>query len=156
MKAKIQGILFLRSECGSSLVEMAVIMPVLLLILFGAVDFGRAYYLSIELGGAARSGAIYGSQYPTDTTGMGNAAKLDAPDVPGFGSSISWGCECSDGSGRVANCSSMPFCSTNIVYYVTVKTTAAYSTLFPWPGVPSSIALASSSTMRSGSTNTPF
>jgi Flp pilus assembly protein TadG len=152
----IQRILLIQSEYGSSLVEMAVIMPVLLLILFGAVDFGRAYYLSIELGGASRAGAIYGSQYPTDSGGITNATKLNAPEVPGIGSSTSWGCECSDGSGQVASCSSTPSCSSNIVYYVTVTATASYSPLFPWPGVPSSISLSDSSTMRSGSTNTPF
>jgi Flp pilus assembly protein TadG len=131
-------------------------MPVLLLILFGAIDFGRAYYLTIELAGASRAGAIYGSQYPTDSSGVSNATRLNAPDVPSIGSSISWGCECSDGSGQVANCGSTPSCSANIVYYVTVKTTASYSPLFPWPGVPSSISLSDSSTMRSGSANTPF
>ena len=156
MKAKIQEILLIQSECGSSLVEMAVILPVLLLILFGAVDFGRAYYLTIELAGASRAGAIYGSQYPTDTSGVTNAAKLNAPDVPGIGSSSSWGCECSDGTGKVTSCSTTPSCSANVVYYVTVKATASYSPLFPWPGVPSPIALSDSSTMRSGSTNTPF
>ena len=156
MKSKIQGILLIHSESGSSLVEMAVIMPVLTLLLFGVVDFGRAYYLTIELAGAARAGAMYGSQYPTDSSGVTNATTLNAPDVPGIGSSNSWGCECSDGSGRTASCTSTPSCTANVVYYVTVKATASYTPLFPWPGVPSPISLSGSSTMRSGSLNTPF
>jgi Flp pilus assembly protein TadG len=80
MKSYMESIV--HSECGSSLIEMAFIMPLLLLILFGVVDFGRAYYLAIEVAGAARAGAVYGSQYPTDTVGMTNATKLNAPDVP--------------------------------------------------------------------------
>jgi hypothetical protein len=143
------------SECGSSLIEMAFIMPLLLLILFGVVDFGRAYYLEIEVAGAARAGAVYGSQYPTDTVGMTNATKLNAPDVPGISGSPSWGCECSDGSNQVASCGSMPSCSTNIVYYVTMRASAAYTPLFPWPGIPA-IPLSTSASMRSGSANTPF
>jgi Flp pilus assembly protein TadG len=146
----------IRSECGSSLIEMAFIMPLLLLILFGVVDFGRAYYLAIEVAGAARAGAVYGSQYPTDTVGMTNATKLNAPDVPGISGTPSWGCECSDGSNHVVSCSSTPSCSTNAVYYVTVRASAPYRPLFPWPGIPASIPLSNSATMRSGSPNTPF
>jgi hypothetical protein len=144
------------NECGSSLIEMAFIMPLLLLILFGVVDFGRAYYLAIEVAGACRAGAVYGSQYPSDTLGMTNAAVLNAPDVPGISGSASWGCECADGSNHVGNCSSMPSCSTNIVYYVTITASASYTPLFPWPGIPASIPLSTSATMRSGSVNTPF
>jgi Flp pilus assembly protein TadG len=155
MKSQMQRSI-IRSECGSSLIEMAFIMPLLLLILFGVVDFGRAYYLAIEVAGASRAGAVYGSQYPTDTTGMTNATTLNAPDVPGISGAPSWGCECSDGSNQVASCSSIPSCSTNIVYYVTVKASAPYRPLFPWPGIPTSIPLSNSATMRSGSTNTPF
>lgn len=154
MKSHVESII--RSECGSSLIEMAFIMPLLLLILFGVVDFGRAYYLAIEVAGASRAGAVYGSQYPTDITGMANATNLNAPDVPGINGTATWGCECSDGSNKVARCSSIPSCSTNIVYYVTATASAPYSPLFPWPGIPASIPLSNSATMRSGSANTPF
>ncbi len=146
----------LQSECGSNLVEVAFVMPLLLLLLAGAVDFGRAYYQGIEVVGAAHAGAVYGSQFPTDTTGMINAAKLDAPDVPGISATASWGCECANGSSHVASCSSAPSCASNTVYYVTVNASAPYNTLLPWPGIPSSFTWSYSTTMRSGSTNTPF
>lgn len=148
--------LFFQSESGSSLVELGVAMPVLFLLLMGVIDFGRAYYLANEVAGAAHAGAVYGSQYPTDVSGMANAVKLDAPDVPGIGASVVWGCECSDGSNQIAGCSSTPSCPANIVYYVQVRASAPYSPILPWPGIPSSLTLADTATMRSGSANTPF
>ena len=67
------------SEAGNSLVETGFFLPLLLLLLMGVADFGRAYYLAIEVAGAAHAGAVYGAQNITDTTGMQNAAKLNAP-----------------------------------------------------------------------------
>jgi Flp pilus assembly protein TadG len=42
---------------GAAAVEFALVLPVLLLILFGIIDFGRALNAQIELTGAAREGA---------------------------------------------------------------------------------------------------
>ena len=97
-----------RSETGSSLVEMGLLLPVLFLLLLGAVDFGRAYYLAIEVSNAAHTGALYGAQNPTDTSGMQGAATSDAPDVPGFAVTATYGCECSNGASAVAACGVSP------------------------------------------------
>jgi Flp pilus assembly protein TadG len=145
-----------QSEQGSSLVEVALALPMLLLLLLGVVDFGRAFYLGNEVAGAARAGAVYGSQFPMDTAGMTSAVNADAPDVSGISASPSYGCECSDGTSASASCSTVPSCTTNVVYYVKVTASATYNTLFPWPGIPSSFPLSSTAEMRSGSTNTPF
>lgn len=137
------------SERGSSLVEMAFMLPFLLLLLIGAADFGRGYYLAMEVSDAAHAGALYGSQNPTDITGMQNAAKANAPDVPsGLTATAVWGCECSDGSGAVASCSSTPTCSSNVIDYVQVTTRYTYNPLLPYPGLPSTFALQGVSKMR--------
>ncbi len=49
-----------RSQSGASLIELGIITPLLLLLALGAIDFGRAYYLSIEVTNAARAGVQYG------------------------------------------------------------------------------------------------
>lgn len=140
----------LRSERGDSLLETAIVLPFLLLLLLGVVEFGQVYYLSIELAGAAQAGAIYGTQYPTDTTDMQTAALNNANDISGATATASYGCECPDGSGRSANCASAPSCSTNVVYYVNVKVSATYKPFFSLPGLPSTIPLSSTAVMRSG------
>jgi Flp pilus assembly protein TadG len=141
-----------RSESGSSLVELALVLPVLFLLLLGVADFGRAYYLGMEVSQAANSAALYGSQAPSDTAGIASAAVADAQDVAGFTTSsvtVTSGCECSDGSSPSLGCSAKPTCSTNSVTYVQVDTVATYKATFPYPGIPASIVLRGKARMRS-------
>jgi Flp pilus assembly protein TadG len=141
----------LRVEQGASLVELAILLPLFMLLLFGAIDFGRAYYMTIEVAGAAHAAAVYGSQNPTDTAGMKTAAQDDAPNVSSLSvGTPTYGCECSDGTDYSANCSTAPSCSsTTEVYRVNVTVTGTYTPLFPWPGIPSSLSFSSSASMRS-------
>ena len=139
-------------ENGSSLVELAVVLPVLFLLLLGVADFGRAYYLGMEVSQAANSAALYASQDPSDAVGIANAAVADAQDVPGFTTSsvtVTSGCECSDGTLPILGCSTAPTCSTNLVNYVQVDTVATYRATFPYPGIPASIVLRGKARMRS-------
>jgi hypothetical protein len=46
-----------RRERGAAAVEMAIVLPVLLLVVGGLIDLGRAYMLSITTTNAAREGA---------------------------------------------------------------------------------------------------
>ncbi len=70
------------SKNGQSLVEMALLLPVLLLITVVAIDFGRGIYYYSVLYNAAREGARYGivnqqpeNPIPVDSGGILNAAK---------------------------------------------------------------------------------
>lgn len=137
-------------ERGASLVEFALMIPFLALLLVGVIDFGRAYYVNVEVSNAAYTGALYGTQNYTDITGMQNAATGDAPDVPGVAATATYGCECSDGTNPVASCTSQPSCSVNVVNYVQVTTTATYKPILPWPGIPSSLTMQGSARLRAG------
>lgn len=158
MQPALMNINSARNEKGSALVEMALIMPMILLLLMGIVDLGRAFYYSNAVARAAEAGALYGSQNPTDTTGMVDASDNamsaafgTAHDLTGNNATASYGCECADGTGQSLACSTTPSCANiNTVYYVTVKANAAFKPLLPWPGVPSSFNLSSKVTMRGG------
>jgi Flp pilus assembly protein TadG len=50
---------------GAVMVELAVAMPVLLLIVWGAIDFARAYYTANSLASAVREGARYAAVFET-------------------------------------------------------------------------------------------
>ena len=149
---KLNRFNLLRDEQGASLVELAFVLPLFPLLLFGAVDFGRAFYLSVEVVGAAQAAAAYGSQNPTDIAGMQNAALDDAPDVPNLSAGTpTSGCECLDGSHYGTVCPTTATCGgNNTVQRVNVTVTGTYSPLIPWPGVPSTMSLSSSASMRSG------
>jgi Flp pilus assembly protein TadG len=137
------------SSEGSSVIELAIAMVPLALLLVGAVDLGRGYYVAIEVESAAESGAIYGTLHNTDVSGMQAAATLDAKDVPSLGVIATYGCECSDGSSVTPNCSSAPSCSVNVVNYVEVDTSATYVPIMKYPGIPASFALSGKGRMRS-------
>jgi hypothetical protein len=137
-----------QQSAGSSMIELAVILPVLLLMLLGAVDLGRAYFAAIEVSSAATSGALYGSRKPSDILGMQAASLLDGADLVGMTSIATWGCQCSDGSAASVACASPPTCATNSVQYVQVNTVFLYIPLMPYPGIPTSIALKGSARLR--------
>lgn len=59
---RLFGVFRMKSEQGQSLVEFAIVLPLLLLLLLGIVDFGRAFhaYLTVDHAGreAARAASI--------------------------------------------------------------------------------------------------
>ncbi len=70
-----------RSEQGQSLVEFALSFMLVMLVLAGVVDLGRAFFALIALRDAAQEGVIYASLNPTDTSGI-TARVQDTSDSP--------------------------------------------------------------------------
>ena len=145
---------WLRSELtsceGGSFVELALILPMFLLILVPTVDIGRAIYMSIEVASAAQAGAAYGIQNPTDASGMQSASTAGVSNLSGISAKATYGCECSDGTSASASCTSTPTCTYNSVNYVDVVATAPYSTTFGYPGLPSSMNISREIRLRVG------
>ena len=138
----------LRNENGSQLIEFSLVLPIFLLMVAGTVDFGRAYFVAIEVSAAAEAGATYGLKNPTDTAGMQSAASLDAPDLAGLTSTASYGSECSDGTSAVAGSGSTPSCTADVVQYVEVDTSAIYKPFMNYLGLPSKFTLTGKARMR--------
>jgi len=67
---------------GQNLVEMALTMPVILLLLFGIIELGRAFLIYSEVSNAAREGARYGVVHPGDLTPIAVAARAKSALVP--------------------------------------------------------------------------
>ena len=63
---------FLHNEDGAAVVEFALVMPILALIIFGIIDFGRAFYTVNNIISAVREGARYGAilSSPMSVTGQ--------------------------------------------------------------------------------------
>ena len=55
---------------GQSLVELTLVLPVLLLIIFGMVDFTLAYTTNVFIRNAVAEGGYYVSQHPDDIQGV--------------------------------------------------------------------------------------
>jgi Flp pilus assembly protein TadG len=141
------------------MVEMAVVLPLLVLVLVGTADFARVFYMAIELQNAARAGAQYGStSLPRmqDDVGIKNAAQQAAPNLSLASTDISlstppaacW-CAPNDGSSFTALASCANACvSGHKGETVTVTVSKTFTTISRFPGVPNTIPLTRSATMR--------
>ncbi|MDE3088426.1 MAG: pilus assembly protein [Chloroflexota bacterium] len=63
---------------GQGFVELAILLPVLLVILIGVLDLGRLLGAYVTLTNAAREGARYGTDNPTDTAGIRQHVEAEA------------------------------------------------------------------------------
>jgi Flp pilus assembly protein TadG len=146
---------------GATLVEFAFVLPILLLILLGALEMGRILFIRIAVTNAARAGVQYGAQ--SDVTaqnfdGMQSAAETDFGGM--FGLSLSFKLDggpttpcsyysCWDGAaehnqtGCTRSSPSPPSCSggDRTVQFVRVDTTVDCPTLFHYPGFPASFEM---------------
>lgn len=66
---------FLKSEKGQAMVEFALVLPLLLILLCGIIDFGWLYYNQITLNNAAREGARYAVIYYDPVSDWKSAAE---------------------------------------------------------------------------------
>jgi Flp pilus assembly protein TadG len=76
----------LEKSRGQSLVELALILPIAVLLLALSADFARAMTAYIQVGSAAREGAAYGMQSTeaaADQAGMRTAAQAETPSIWG-------------------------------------------------------------------------
>ena len=62
---------------GQSLIEFALTLPILLLLVIGAMDFGRMFYIKVVTTNAAREGVNYLAYFPDDAQN-GYAETLEA------------------------------------------------------------------------------
>lgn len=139
---------FLTDRAGTSFIETAILVPVMLLLCFGIMDFARVVYAGTEVANAARAGVQYGALTPGnagDTTGMVNAAKNDGADLgSGLTASANNFCLC---SGSTVGCSTS--CSGSVPDgYVSVTANYTFTPLFYFPGIPQSVVLSRTAKMR--------
>jgi Flp pilus assembly protein TadG len=139
-------------ESGQSLVEMALLTPVLLLLLVGIIEVGRFAYYSIEVANAARAAVQYGAQSlaaSKDIPGIQQAALRDASDVSGmtFNPPPTNLCACSESSSVYVGCPALS-CAGHQVVFVQVDTTATITPLFRYPGLPTTFTARGHAIMR--------
>jgi Flp pilus assembly protein TadG len=150
-------------QSGQSLVEVALMLPFLVLLLLGVIEVGRYAYIAILVGNAARAGAAYGIQsnaQSVDQVGItlaaendfrnnGQNANLLTIDSP----VVLCGCD-SAGTVTTAGCSATtnPTAGTcaagHWVVTLTVTAHGTFNSLFNYPLIPASITVSRSSSMR--------
>lgn len=63
-----------RAERGIAAVEMAILLPVLLLVLAGALDFGRSMHAYVTVSSAAHEAAVYAGRFYAPTSAVTTSA----------------------------------------------------------------------------------
>jgi len=141
-------------EKGSALVELALSLPLLCLMLLGAVEFARIVYASIEVTNAAHAAVMYAASSvaaSTDLAGISNAAATDSQNLFGGNAvsvtSVQPVCTCSNTAITgiaPSGCTDNTTCVSNngaMIKTVTVQTQANYSPLISIPGGALTFAL---------------
>jgi hypothetical protein len=123
-----------RREDAQSLVELALLLPLFILLLIGSAEFARFAWAAVLTSNAARAGAAWGAVDPANagdaTGGIEAAAAADSVNLTGLTTTPGLTCVCSNGN-VIGNCfktalSDCPAPAT-ITDYVTVNTTSTVS-----------------------------
>jgi Flp pilus assembly protein TadG len=147
---------FVGDNSGQSIIEMALLSPLLILLFLGAAEYGRLYYIGIEVTNAAHAGVEYGTQgnaYAQDNTNIMQAALNEEADLINKNvplqlttSSITVQQLCATVySATPSTCS---FTSPNPIEYVKVDTQVTVDSLFNSYGFAKTYTLHGSAIMR--------
>jgi Flp pilus assembly protein TadG len=140
-----------RKDSGQTLIEVALLLPLLLLLLVGTIEIGRFAYYAILVANSARAGAQYGSQSlvtSADTAGITTAAKNDGQSIAALGVTVHQECGCV-GSSISTTCPATACTYPNhALVYVQVHVSGTFNSIFHYPGLPTSLALSSTDVMR--------
>jgi Flp pilus assembly protein TadG len=134
---------------GQASVELALSLPLLLMMFLVVVETGRAFYIAISVANAARAGVQYGAQNlstAADNAGMQAAATNDAPNLTGMIAVASHFCKCSDGS--ASTCLATDCSGSHRLTYTQVNTSASYSPLVNFMGILPAITVPGKAVMR--------
>lgn len=134
--------------------EFALVVPLLLLLVLGAVEIGRAAYYAIAVVNAARSAVQYGARNSVtagDDNGIKQAALNDFPMLSPDNVTIDTShCECPNGN-LAPNCVETDCPVDNrFIPYLKVNTQMQIMPLVGFPGLPPSFSFTGEAIMRIG------
>lgn len=130
------------------MVELAVILPVLILFAVGVMDYGRVFFRSIMVANAARAGAEWGAYdvtYSSNQPQVQSFSKLDAQEITGLQVSSQQVCRCND---TVVNCATTCTGYGPARVYVEVTAIDSVTMLLKYPGLPSKVGISRTATFR--------
>jgi Flp pilus assembly protein TadG len=127
---------------GAAAAELAALLPVLMMVVLGCVDFGRFASLYIALTNAARAGAGLGCMHPntpaTNSAWQAQVTQAVAAEMsqdPGFDSTK-------------FSATALSVTESSGMWRVEVSATYSFTTLVSWPGIPSNVTLSRTVVLR--------
>ena len=138
-----------RSTSGIAVVELAAMLFVLGMILWGTVDFARLFYDALKVTDGSRAGAAWGMQsngHTADYTGIEDRAVHSAQDLGGFTTTSTPKCWCENGD--EANCWTGTCAEGAPQVWVEVSSAKTFETLVNFPGIPHIVDLGQNTRIR--------
>jgi Flp pilus assembly protein TadG len=140
-----------RSERGTSLVEFAIVLPVMIFMFLGVVELGRYGYYAILAANAARAGVQYAVQSTgtaVDTAGITNAARADGENLASWTVTVKQFCAVNGAAPTQCTISNGSPPAPNTIYYIQVQVGGTYKSLLNYPGIPTNVPVLGSAMMR--------
>ena len=142
----------LKNRRGGAILELAIALPLLIVICIGVMDFGRVYFTSVAVSNAARAGAEWGITYPQSTPFQTaqqiSFAQLDGAEAGAIAVTASTECKC---GATTVTCSSTTDCGGGFgppAIWITATASKSVAMLISYPGIPSTISISRTAIFR--------
>jgi Flp pilus assembly protein TadG len=137
-----------KEQFGQSMVELALLLPILVFGLIGAADLARAFAIQLAVQNGARAGAeAYAIDFLATPASAGNRAMDEIRRTPGINVlavSVNTPLRAQHADG--SQCFTTPTVADPCFYTVTVD--YQFRTIVPWPFIPNTANFSRSTTMR--------
>jgi Flp pilus assembly protein TadG len=117
---------------ATAAMEFAVVLPVLVTLVFGCVDFGRFAYTDIAVSNAARAGAGFGANHPYTTATLGAWQTQVRQTVQD---------DLSDFDPSLLSVTAAPATVDGGAWQARVDVSYPFTMVVSWPGLPASMTL---------------
>jgi Flp pilus assembly protein TadG len=131
----------LREHAGANAaIEMALLAPILIFMIVGIADYAAATHRRMQVQHAAQAGADFAMRNAFNATAIGNAVTNAASaGITAIPAPVET-CGCASGSTVTpALCSTTCAGGYTAGTYINVSAQGSYTTILPYPGIPSSI-----------------
>ena len=137
-----------RDNRGNAAVEFALMMPLLLLLLSGLIDFGRAFFTSMELENSARAGAQYAFVNGADDLGTIENVVYGASSVAPEDLTVNATSYCGCPDGTVQPCTGGDCGGFEPGTFVSIVAQTSYIPLFPFHDADRPVTLTGTAQIR--------
>jgi Flp pilus assembly protein TadG len=140
-----------RNRKGAAVVEFAVTMPLVMIVTFGAADYGRLFMETSVIATASGAGAVYAYRSTKEASDLSGAEAAVLNNVNGLESvsaDVTKLCDCPASPGAWVSCSTTCTGYGSPRIYIRSKASKSFDTFGKYPGVPDQVNLGVSTWMR--------
>lgn len=138
-----------KNVSGASAVEFALILPILVVLVTAAIDFGGLIYTRLQVGSATHAGASYAAAQGFNATGIATAMAGGASIAVSAATPVQV-CGCPDTTSGINEIACGSTCTSGEAAgkYVKLDASADYTLLYSWPGLSNPVTLTSTARVR--------